>query len=502
MGSLSFSAAITILAQMSVVPVALSYWGQLRYGEWVTITSLITVLRLSDLGFQTYVVNRLNVAFATDDRESFVRILHSALRVQVPMVAVILLLVGTAFTTLPLRDAIGLQTVSQREFALLAWLLTGELLISIPMGVIGGVYRATGRLPRGAMTGATLQASQLTVTLALIAAHGSFALVASARLLVTVLMTCWMLSDLRSLLPWLDFRGAVSRRSVTANWRDGLEMITPGALFLLLPLADALANQLVILVLQRTHGGAMVSLYATHRTVVNAAQLASGLLINAAWPEITRLSVHSAATLRLAQSTLVKFHLWLVAAIALGMLPYLRWIYRSWTVGHMAIDPWTIVLLLARLILWSIWNPSMTTLLATNRHRTAAVIVFAAASVSATIALVTIPTYGMRAAAAALLMGDLFVSAWVIPWVACRVTGHRFAPFVREVATALLMGVMLPTAVGVGVWLVVPSAVLRNWTVLPITGIVAWYGVRTQLTPIERTTITSILPRWMQPVLA
>ncbi len=56
-GALSFGAAVNLVGQVSIVPVAMYFWGETRYGEWVVLTGLVSFLKLTDLGLQTFVVN-------------------------------------------------------------------------------------------------------------------------------------------------------------------------------------------------------------------------------------------------------------------------------------------------------------------------------------------------------------------------------------------------------------------------------------------------------------
>src|SRR2546426_1173360 len=156
-GALSLSAVVQIVGQVSIVPVALYAWGKVRYGEWVVLTGLVTFLRLTDLGLQTFVVNRICASYARGDRKEMQRSLSSALRVQIPLVLAVLGVIALALIVLPVQQALALQTVSRFGVILVGLLLAAELLINVPMGIVAGIYRATGRLPRAAVIGACQQ---------------------------------------------------------------------------------------------------------------------------------------------------------------------------------------------------------------------------------------------------------------------------------------------------------------------------------------------------------
>src|SRR5258708_5633889 len=282
-GAMSLSGIVNIISQVTVVPVALYSWGKFRYGEWILLTGMVQFLRLTDLGLQTYVVNKLCASYARGDREEMESTLHSALRVQLPVALAILAAIATTLTFLPLDRLLGLQTVAGRRIFAVCILLSAELLRGVPMGVIAGVYRATGKLARGAVIGVVQQSSILCCTLALILRHAEFSSVAAGRLIVAIGVTVWVLHDLHHLYPWLKFWSSLG------TWRAGVRMIGPGLFFLAIPLADYISVQLTFVVVQRLHSSADVTLLATLRTVANFGQLVSNFLIAAVWPELTTL---------------------------------------------------------------------------------------------------------------------------------------------------------------------------------------------------------------------
>jgi len=169
MGALSLGSAVNIVSQITIVPVALYAWGKFRYGEWILLTGLVQLVKLTDLGLQTYVVNRLCAAHAHNDRQQLQRVLHSAVRVQLPVVLSIYGGLAIVLVSVPWAQVLGLHTISGARLVGLGLLLSGELLLGVPMGTIAGVYRAIGRLARAAVIGACQQFSILSLSLLLIA---------------------------------------------------------------------------------------------------------------------------------------------------------------------------------------------------------------------------------------------------------------------------------------------------------------------------------------------
>jgi O-antigen/teichoic acid export membrane protein len=481
-GALSLSAASQIVGQLTIVPVALYAWGKVRYGEWVLLTGLVTLLRLSDLGMQTFVVNRLCASYARGERDEMQRNLHNALRVQIPLVVAVAAIVGSFLLLVPVDQALTLQTVSRLVFQAVAMLLVFELLIGVPMGVIAGIYRATGRLARAGVIGACQQGAIMLLTIALIVSHADFVTLAAVRVGIAVLISIFILSDLHHLYPWLRLWPG------EGDWREGAKMIGPGLFFMMIPLADYLANQFTLMVLQRSINGGEVSRLATHRTVVNFAVMASGLLTNAVWPELTSLHARSQTDqLIKTHRSLARINMWLVGAVAFGMLPFLPLIYPSWTVGRLTLDSWTLTFLVTRILLWGIWSASMTVLCAINKQRSVALVLFGAASLTSVLSILLIPKIGMGGAALAQLIGDLSVSAWLIPLLACREVKDSFGKFFSGTAAALFQGILIPIGLGLIGWRLIHSEPIRLLVLIPVVSAIALALMWRQLASYERS---------------
>lgn len=487
-GALSLGALVQIIGQLSLVPVALYFWGKVRYGEWILLTGLVSLLRLTDLGLQTFVVNRLCSSYARDDRDQMQAVLHSALRVQIPLALFALLTIAIVLTTFPLRQALALQTVAGVDLYIVAILLAAELLVNVPMGVVAGIYRATSRLSRAAVLGASQQFSVVVLTILLVTLRANFASVAAVRLGAVIVLSLCIVYDLHRLHPWLKLwpgRGSL---------RQGIWMIGPGLFFLMIPVADYLSTQFSLLLLQRSLAGGEVSRLATHRTVVNVAAMVSGLLTTAMWPEITALHARSQSQqLIKAHRTLVRLNLWLVAGVSLGMLPFISLIYSTWTGGRLSIDSWTLAFLLIRMLLWGIWSASMTMLCAINRQRSVACVLLGAATLTSVLSLWLIPRFGISGAALSQLLGDLAVCAWVIPLLASREIQDSVTGLLAAISSAFVSGVFVPIALGFIGWRLVQSEILRFIVVIPAVSCLALVLIWRQMVPYERTHLFSLV---------
>jgi O-antigen/teichoic acid export membrane protein len=481
-GALSLSAVVQIASQLTIVPVALYAWGKIHYGEWVVLTGLVTFLRLTDLGLQTFVVNRLCASYARGEREEMQRALSDALRVQLLLVSAVAAVVTVSLVVLPVERVLALQTVSHTTVAAVGVLLAIELLMGVPMGVIAGIYRATGRLARGGVIGACQQFAIMALTISLIVFHAGFVSLAAIRVGIGVVVSAWILYDLHRLYPWLRLWPK------EGDMGAGFRMIGPGLFFMTIPLADYLSNQFTLMVLQRSLNGGEVSRLSTHRTVVNLAVMASGLLTTAVWPELTALHARSETNqLIKAHRSLVRINMWLVAAVAFGMLPFIPLIYPSWTAGRLTIDSWTLGFLITRILLWGVWSASMTVLCAINKQKSVALVLLGAAALTSILSILLIPRIGMSGAALAQLIGDASLSAWLIPLLASREIKDGFGRFFSDVAAAFVKGVLAPIALGLLGWRLINSEMVRLLVLVPAISLLALGLMWAQLASYERS---------------
>jgi O-antigen/teichoic acid export membrane protein len=463
-GALSTGAAVQVVGQLTVVPVALYAWGKVRYGEWLVLTGLVTFLRLTDLGLQTFVVNRMCASYARGERDEMQVALDNALRIQIPLVILTFAAVALALVALPIKQILSLETITSGAVVAVGLLLVLELLINVAIGIVSGIYRATGRLPRGAIWTTCQQFAVTVFTIGLIAIHSSFISLAAARVVIVIVAGAWLIYDVRRLYPWLHLWPSAG------DWRQGLWMIGPGLFFIMIPIADYLSTQFGMLVLQKSLAGGEVSRLATHRTAINLSVMISGLLTNAMWPELTALHARSRkGQLMKAHRSLARVNMWLVGAVLFGLLPFLPMVYSTWTLGKLGLDQWTLAFLIARGLLWSIWISSLTVLCSINKQKVVAYSLVASAIVSGGLAIALIPRVGVKGAALAQLLGDLCVSAWLIPLLAVKATGDSYFQFLGTTATAFCKGLLIPIALGLLGWRLIHSMHLRFFVLLPLT---------------------------------
>ena len=103
---------VYIVGNLAVVPLFLAHWSTQRYGEWLTLSSLVGYLSTLDMGMNTAGGNRLIQEYARGDFDSYRRYQHSALAFYGVLTLVASFALGIAVWLLPIVTVFPLASRS------------------------------------------------------------------------------------------------------------------------------------------------------------------------------------------------------------------------------------------------------------------------------------------------------------------------------------------------------------------------------------------------------
>jgi len=189
--------SISTLRYIVLVPLFLLVWGTEVYGEWLTVFALVAYLSLANIGMQTYVVNRLTQFYSLANLKDYNKALSSALGLYLLIILPLLLLAGILIYTLPFTQWLNIAHTSEKVIRLTAFLLAFFSLVEIPAGLIFGVYRSLGELPRVTMIENISLIFVVVVTAIVLLAGGGFISVALAQFIPLLFFTAFVIRDLR-----------------------------------------------------------------------------------------------------------------------------------------------------------------------------------------------------------------------------------------------------------------------------------------------------------------
>lgn len=453
LGANVFGKLIFLGSRLILAPLFLRAWGVERYGEWLIVSSVVAYLTLMDMGSQLYIVNRLTQAFARDDIATFRRVLHTglALLLVVPATGYLLFLVAIFIPPVAsLLDSFATDTDTIRfTFGILAF----QYIFSFPQGILLGVYRSVGLLPRGVMLFNLILLLQLVLTALGLLSGAGMPLVAALHTLPYLLIALVALRELNRRFPQIHITSL--REANVATIR---RFVRPSLQFLLINAALVVSAQGLILVVGSTLGAAVVVVFTTHRIVSGLLRQMLSTVPAAIWPELTRLDARGdygqLFTLfrAVVRSTMVAAAMFATAIHFFGGT-----VYAFWLGGYVAYHQVVMDLLLTYALQAVFWTVCSNLLMATNNHRTLSVVLFIGSVLTAAATYVGGVHFGLVGALTGMLAGDAVLVAWVTPHLVrhylVRATPAFFLTELWPIAAVISVSIVVP-------WMAIPAFIL------------------------------------------
>jgi len=270
---------IALLVSLVTLPLTFRYLGPERYGLWMVLISIISVMGFADLGIGNGLMNAISEAYGKDDRNLAREYITSAL-VMMLCIGLFLAVAGAAaFPFMPwmrlfnVRSATVAAEGSRGLLVLYAWFV-----VSIPIGVI---TRAQAGLQKGyfpQIIGALGSVLTLLALLIAIAFHGSLAWLVFASTMGSVTATAfngWLLFHEH---PWLLPARHAYRRSAASK------ILKLGLMFFVLQCATALGYTSDNIVIAQVMGAGAVAAYAVPQKLFSFVGMLVGMGITPLWP--------------------------------------------------------------------------------------------------------------------------------------------------------------------------------------------------------------------------
>ena len=427
-GATALSPVITALVQVVSVPILLHFWGARLYGEWLIVSAIPSYLALSDMGFSTVAGNEMTMRVGARDYAGAIETFQSTWAL-VSAISLILLALSVAILALP-QSILALPTGGSGplEVRLVLLLLAIYALITLQSLLSYAGFRSDGNFALGSLL---LNLTRLFENLALlVAVFLGGKLLAAAAMLVIVRAACTLVMARMMLtrMPWLRFGIAHARRGTVKR------LLSPALAFMAFPSAMAISLQGIVLIIGAVLGATAVAAFSAMRTLSR-----TGLLINDAvrstfWPELS--TAYGAEDWALARKL---YHRAWQAAMALSLLTAAALlllgerVFNLWTHHALAFSHLTFDLLVLAMLFSALWNISSIVTLAGNRHESIASVCLITTIVCVASAIYFTRIAGMSAAAATIVVGELFIAQYVF-----RLSLRWFSESLREFTAAVL----------------------------------------------------------------
>lgn len=422
------SQAINALGHVFLIPLFLAYWGNILYGEWLTLSATVAYVSMLDFGMQTYIVNRLNQHFARSEMNDYMRMLHSALFLNLIISFMGLAIIFTVIAVAPIERWFHFTFTDHNTTKLVAILLAIQIISGIPQGLVTGIYRTIGEYPRGVMVGNTQRLFSIALTAVVLLIGGGLIGIASVQLLPIMWASVFVWRDLKK--RHSQIRLGVERRDL----RLALSLICPSALFFLIQVSTGLTVQGSTLIVGATLGAASVVLFVTLRTLTSFIRQITGALNSTLWPELTMLEVQGHYQV-LRETHLLANKITLIVNLCAAIILYFTGeeVVALWTNGQINYDARLMNAFLFLLILQTPWLVSSVMLASSNNHQLLSICYIVSAVAGLGLGYVMSRHFGLVGVVYGLLIADFLICGWFIPWKTCRMIKQDFGQFLLEV---------------------------------------------------------------------
>lgn len=356
---------LNVAVRLLLVPLFLAAWGPATYGEWLILTAVAGWFGLADLGGQLYFVNRMTEAWAQQKLEDFQKIFVTGLFFFGVSSAVLMSVAAAVLTAPVIPNWLGIERTNTDVVYWVLIIMCLRVLASLPLGLLLGVYRATGAQATSVMYGNLMLLVQLIAGAAVLMSSGGMVLMALTEVVGLFVVSAVVVLDLRRRMP----------AGVRLFWPIHPQMSilqdawSPSLHFLGIQLAMAVMIQGSVIVVAKAMGPLEVVVFSVMRTIANLVSRFLGMMAHSAWPEFTRL--HSQGETRRFQAL---FRTILLASTLAGLLflgsvqLFGSQLFALWLGKQLPYETQSMLMMGALVIFTNTWTLGGNLLMATNRH--------------------------------------------------------------------------------------------------------------------------------------
>jgi O-antigen/teichoic acid export membrane protein len=344
------------------------------------------------------------------------------------------LLIATVWV-LPLATWLHMHAISTSDARLIVLLLGLAVLLGMQETLFQAAFRCVGKYPLGTMAKSLVVLGAFLSTMVGVGLHQSPVVVTVLYVAANALgvFALWIL--LRREVPWIRF--GIRH----AQWAVIRRLAGPALSFMALPLVNALNLQGILVVIGWVMGPIAVVTFNTARTISRSAAQGMNLINNSIWPEMSAaFGVGAMDIARMLHRRACQISLVLCLGITFGVAVLGDWIWRIWTVGKVPTDPVLLYIMLLQMVVSAFWFTSSVVPLAINQHQKMARAMLIATCLALVLAwlLMHVSTLGLRGAAIALVLEDLFAATYILR-DSLRLLGDNLGDFARSMVDVSLL---------------------------------------------------------------
>ncbi|HIF9466362.1 TPA: hypothetical protein ACX6SF_002818 [Photobacterium damselae] len=327
---------ITIIFQLTSVPLFIHYWGSDKYAEWLVVYTIPSIIGMMELGIFNIIINEVSTLSNREDDSGYT--LSSTINTILIYVLIVmfLLIIYSSF-------------LSYNNIYVVACCYSVCLLLN---NFYNNLFKLTKEYHVGCFIANTVRLIEYSIILLIVYSNGSIKDVFISLLMIRLLSLIYVY--FKYILK-RNYCGLVTYKEFNFRKFVKLDDVYKNAL---LPLSLILNNQLLIILISHYFGNLNVILFSTLRTFFRMSNQITSGINNSLWQEfLSYKRLGDDNKLKSIQKNLVRFNVVLLSIIMIIYLIIGEYIYNLWTNGATNYSSYQYVVILVSVICYALWQP-------------------------------------------------------------------------------------------------------------------------------------------------
>lgn len=427
----SYSGFVPMLGQIAIVPVLVTHWGAVGYGEWVALTALATYLNYAGVGIPGALRAEMAMAFGQDNRPRMVESFQTSLLLTLAIAVVVGACFVGAVHVVPARAFVKGGFMGEAETRFVASVLGLQIVIIIVSSVLQAAIAAVGRYGLAMTLDANRQLVEFGV---LLIAVGLFRVRPGLACLIYPAVAISYLALLVTLVwrfaPWLFALPWRPKARVLRQLSRPMAGVVAAALGYY-----GLSIQAPRIILLTVLGPAAVAVYAVTLMLMRITRVPISILAHA--PTVELSFAHGEEDQARARRILLRSlrtSFWL----STGLIPVVvllgPWAVRLWTGGRIEVPVSLMLLVSVSTALFSLSLPCQEALMSLGKLNKATFWLALGSLPFVALAIFLTRSFGLDGMGAAMVILDGAYAGLAVAWT-LPLFGFEPKPFFRQLLT-------------------------------------------------------------------
>jgi O-antigen/teichoic acid export membrane protein len=144
-----YSQILTLVIQLALIPLFLSFWGKELYTEWIILIGIPAMLTLLDFGVVQASASAATMQAAQDDWDSARITIHTSQMFTTILSLVLVIISMVVAGLIPFNEIFELKLINQQSSQIVFTLMVMYLAVNLQGGVVEAMFRTLGKAALG-----------------------------------------------------------------------------------------------------------------------------------------------------------------------------------------------------------------------------------------------------------------------------------------------------------------------------------------------------------------